>query len=239
MKKKKKIRRKPGVKRNMYFGTSEQDAIVSFQSMEASRERDTIFQNKILPAFTTLSESLIHVYGFKSPMSSTSELTHNCVLFLHDAIHKWNPDKGTKAFSYFNVVAKNWLINSCKSQSKRAYAHISLSDISAFSPTQLASLKDKNTVPSAEEIIMHAEYREEIAANIKSIRNELHDEKDLITISALEHVFSCAEQLDFLNRRAILVYLREISGLDKRSLSKSLFKIKGIYREKVKKELLR
>ena len=78
-------------------------------SLANNREKDKLYEHHIFPAFDDLVQSLVSVYGFKSTNEDINHLKSDCVTFLYETIHKWSPDKGTKAFSYFNVVAKNWL----------------------------------------------------------------------------------------------------------------------------------
>ena len=130
MKGRKKIRRRPGVKRNMYFNKDTQASIEKYKSLPDDQEdqKIKIYQEEILPAFDKLSENLIFVYGFKSPYASSDELKNDCVAFLFETIRKWDPSRGTKAFSYFNVVAKNWLIINTRKHLKRRNRHVSIDD---------------------------------------------------------------------------------------------------------------
>ena len=118
-----KIRRNPGKKRNMYFNKDTQASIEAYQNSESRNEREEIYRKDIMPAFEQLSESLIFVYGFNSPYESMTSMKGDCVAFLYETIHKWDPARGTKAFSYFNVVAKNWLIIRCRNAKKNDHRH--------------------------------------------------------------------------------------------------------------------
>ena len=84
-------------------------------------------------------------------------------------------------------------------------------------------------MPSTEELIINSERRAENVARVKKIREHLSDDRDLITISAVEKLFDTAQELDFINKQSIYVYLCEISGLEKKHLSKSMSKIRKIY----------
>ena len=96
-------------KKNYYFDMSVQEKIVEYQNSNCLKEKSKIYENSIYPAFTELVKSLVSVYGFKSSNEDIEHLKSDCVTFLFETIHKWNPEKNSKAFSYFNVVAKNWL----------------------------------------------------------------------------------------------------------------------------------
>jgi predicted nuclease of restriction endonuclease-like RecB superfamily len=84
-------------------------------------------------------------------------------------------------------------------------------------------------LPSTEELIINGERRKEKVARVKRIREHLTDDKDLITISAVEKLFDAAQELDFINKQSIYVYLTEISGLEKKYITKSMSKIRKIY----------
>lgn len=64
-----------------------------------------------------------------------------------------------------------------------------------------------------------------------TIKNKLKDEKDIRCINAILQVFDNLDNLDYLNKRAIFVYLREISGLSSPELSSCLSTIRKHYRK--------
>ena len=57
MKGRKKIRRKPGKSRNMYFNMDTQAAIEKYQKLECEKEKLVLYEKEILPAFSKLSEN--------------------------------------------------------------------------------------------------------------------------------------------------------------------------------------
>ena len=111
--KKTKVKRKKRAKnkksKSYYFDINVQNKIVEYQNSSCKKEQDTLYEHYIFPAFNDLVQSLVSVYGFKSTNEDIAHLKSDCITFLYETIHKWSPEKGTKAFSYFNVVAKNWL----------------------------------------------------------------------------------------------------------------------------------
>ena len=68
-----KIRRKPGQKRNMYFTADTQAAIVKYQNAETDEEKQELYLKEIYPAFDKLVENLIFVYGFKTSYDTFTE----------------------------------------------------------------------------------------------------------------------------------------------------------------------
>lgn len=231
---KKRIRRNPDVPRNMYFGESVQDSIELYHNTECVVKKAKIFEDLINPAFDQLVEKLIKVYDFKTTSSSLEELKSECVTFLYESMHKWDSSRGSKAFSYFNVVAKNWLIINTRKQLKKSSVSVSLEDFDLLSPNQKAQIEEYSVVPSPEDNLVLLETKFEIIKMLDDMKVKVSNENEMRCLHAVETLFSSIDELELLNKRAIRVYLVEISGLDKKSISKSLSALKKYYRSSLK-----
>ncbi len=234
MKGRKKIRRNPGTKRNMYFNMDTQASIVEYQNCECPDEKRKIYEKDILPAYDKLVENLIFVYGFKSPYNSFDELKNDCVTFLYESINKWSPEKGTKAFSYFNVVAKNWLIINTRQHKKRRDRHLSINQPDKMSNAQKEQLESFKVIPSPDDTIILRERKNQIISLVVAMKVKVSNENEMLCLEAIHTLFSKIDELDLLNKRAVLVYIREISGLDKKQMSKAMSVIRRHYRSMVK-----
>ena len=230
---KKKIKKRPG-STNAYFTEGTQDAIRFFQKEEASRKRDQVFEHEILPALTKMSEYGVYVYGLESPTQSKEELVQSCVGFLYDSIHKWDHERATKAFSYFNVVARNWLINSVNNHKKRSQRDLSIDNADLELVIHGKDGDENLVVASPESVMISSEYITEIRQRVGKIKNGLEDERDLVVMEAIEKVFDSSESLDFMTRSALFIYIRELCGYDKRMISRSMSKIRKVYRASIR-----
>jgi hypothetical protein len=230
MKGKKKIRRKPGVPRNMYFTKETGLSIIKYCEEECPEGKKKIYEKEILPAFDKLAENLIHVYGFKSPYATSNELKVDCVSFMFETLHKWDPSRGTKAFSYFNVVAKNWYIINTRKHMKRRNRHLSIDDPNGMSTSQKNAFEEFDYVPPPDEIMIKQQMKNEILTLLEDMKPKLTNENEIKCLHAVETLFSSIEELELLNKRAVLLYIREISGLDKKHLSKAMSVIRRHYR---------
>ena len=197
----------------MYFTKETEVSIVNFLTSEERREREKVYGQEILPAMKKLVESLIYVYGFKSPLMDTQELIEEGCFFLYKSLHKWDPSKGSKAFSYFNVVAKNFLINTTNSHRKKYYKHVYLDEVTSRKGDSLLKQQIDSYVelPSTEELIINSENRAENIARVKKVREHLSDDRDLITISAVEKLFDNAQELDFIKKGVYSVYYKKVA----------------------------
>ena len=230
IKKKRKIRRRRSGKRNMYFTMDTQEAIVEFQNSDDLQEKEKLYNDQIKYAFEKLVENLIFVYGFHNPYENTKHMQSDCVSFLFETIHKWKKEKGTKAFSYFNVVAKNWLIMNSKKRQKRITRNVSFENQEMLSSKDKKEIMHHQILPPADHKLNAQETRQQIIDAMHAIKDQVSTENELSCINAIITMFETVETLDFLNKRAVFVYVREISGLDRKQLSKALGSIRTKYK---------
>ena len=101
-----------------YFTKETDEYIKRFLKSDDVEEKHVIFNEGIRPAFEKLIENLIYVYKFFN-LDDVEILKKDCLANLYQMLPKFDPDKGSKGFSYFNVVAKNWFIQ--KTREKKNY----------------------------------------------------------------------------------------------------------------------
>jgi hypothetical protein len=219
--------------KNYYFDQKVQDKIVEYQKSKCKLEREEIYQKYISPAFTELAKSLVSVYKFKSANEDIDHLKADCVSNLFETLHKWNPDKGKKAFSYFNVVAKNYLTIQSRRLLKNSNRNVYVDDSERLSNAIKSELYEKEFVDSNELLRQSLEKYQKIIEIIDFITDKIKDEKDIKCCFAIKKLFTEIDSIEFFNKRAIFVYLREISGLNSTELSSSLSSIRKIYRKSV------
>ena len=111
-------KRKPKEPR-IYFTQDTEDAIIEYLATEDTIKRNQIYNDRIKYGFYKLAENIIHTFKFYYTDTDTiEELKHEVITFLLEKLHLYNPTKG-KAFSYFTIVARNYLILNNNSNYKR------------------------------------------------------------------------------------------------------------------------
>lgn len=229
IKKRRTVRRKK--KRNMYFHAGTQAAIEKYQQIEDAAAKEKLYNEDILPAFDKLVENLIFMHGFNKTFDSFEMLKNDCVTFLYETIYKWDPSRGTKAFSYFNVVARNWLIIQSKKRTKQNRRHVSMDDQDSMSASQKQQLANYKVVPPPDALMIEKERSLEIVKLLQEIKTRTTNENELLCINAVIQIFGHIDNLEFLNKRAIFVYIRDLSGLNPKQLSVAMSQIRKHYRE--------
>ena len=232
LKKKPQTKAKGKKKKTRYYFTKEtQQKIIEYQNSSRKFQKDRLYQYHILPAFQELVNSLVAVYGFKSSNEDLNHLKSDCVTFLFETIHKWKPENGTKAFSYFNVVAKNWLTIHSRRLLKNSRRSVSFEAPEEFTFLEKTKLSEIEIDDSYEEKIRKNEQPKTVKKIIEFIKEQVKDERDKKCIDAIFQVFDNVDNLDYLNKRAVFVYLREISGLNSTELSSSLSNIRKHFKK--------
>jgi hypothetical protein len=226
---KRRRRRRKGSKR-MYFGTDTHDAIVVYQKTEDAGEKEIIYVRDILPAFEKLVENLIFIHGFIKPNSPYEEIKNDCVTFLYETLHKFDSTRGTKAFSYFNVVAKNWLIIRSKQKTKALKRNVSMEDIAYLSQDDQTTIEGASKVDAPDKNIMIQESKADLYKLMGEIKVKLSGDNEIACMNAIITLFEHIDDLDMLNKRAVFVYIRDISGLNPKQLSIAMSTIRKHYK---------
>ena len=218
----------------MYFHAGTHDAIVEFQSMDCMKEKEEIYIEKILPAFDKLAENLIFIHGFAKPHGSYENLKSDCVTFLYETLEKFDASRGTKAFSYFNVVAKNWLIIQSKKKTKNNRRHVSIDDAPSLSSADLSAIELHQTAPPQDAAILKIESMDNLFVMMDTIREKLTGENEIACMNAIITLFRKIDDLDLLNKRAVFVYMRDLSNLNPKQLSVAMSIIRKHYKGLIK-----
>jgi hypothetical protein len=233
LKLKKKVRKRS---KKPYFGKHVHESVVDFQQTDCREERNEIYENHIRNAFEKLSENLIYIYGFSRDSEHFKILKSDCVSFLYETLEKFDAEKGSKAFSYFNVCAKNHLLARAKKTQKNKIRNISLEDINNMSSLEKSMVESHSVIPSPADMFIKTEDKEILKSMLQKIKIKVSNENEKVCIAAIITLFDNIDDLEFLNKRAIFVYLREISGLNPKQLSVALSSIRKHYREIVKSD---
>ena len=123
----KKRRRKRGTGKH-YFTQEHEDAIVQFCKSTDRAEREILYRDLIGPALNEMVDKIVYTYKFTN-LPNIAELQDECKIWLTTILDKYDQSKGSKAFSYFSVVTKNWFIHKVKNQQVQSSREKLLADI--------------------------------------------------------------------------------------------------------------
>lgn len=234
-----KIKRGKKEKPDLYFNADTQRAIEEYQKIyiTSGSYASQLYTEVVHPSFNKLVENLINIHGFAGLHDTPEDLRADCITFLFESIHKFDGSRGTNAFSYFNIVAKHWLIIRSKKRMNKIKRNVSMDDIESLSPDDAESIEEFNLVPSQDDIVLKRDAPSGILEMLYKLKDKVKNPNEMLCMDSVISLFENIEELDFLNKSAILIYIREMSGLSPKQLTMALSSIKKYYRELKGEEL--
>tara|TARA_R110000824_G_scaffold118226_7_gene270413 strand:- start:623 stop:1309 length:687 start_codon:yes stop_codon:yes gene_type:complete len=211
-------------KKNNYFTKVHEDAIIKYALTSDRNVRTQLYINFIGPAFDELVDKIVYTYKFNT-LPNIDYLRDDCKLWLITILDKYDPERKSKAFSYFSVITKNWFIHKVKQNSKRLKRDVQYEDLKGQEATRI--------------LVTHNEYetkREEyefwthLFNEIDSWENLKLKENEKKVLEAIRILFSSIDEIEIFNKKAIYLYMREITGLNTKQIVNNLNKMKKRYR---------
>jgi len=218
--------------KNHYFRREHQDAIVEYCQTQDSKRRNELYKDFIGPVFDEMVDKIVYTYKFTS-LPNIDSLKDDCKNWLITVLNNFDPEKGSKAFTYFSVVSKNWFIAEVKKTSKKAKRETHLEEY-------FLTHSDKSNTTSIQQLVVHNTYLEDrnkyeffshLNKEIQSWKKMPLRENEVKTIQAIEILFNDANNIEIFNKKAIYLYIREITGLNTKQVVSSLNKVRKRYAE--------
>jgi len=210
-------------KKNHYFTQEHEDAIVRYSNTLCVRERTELYVRWIQPAFNEMVDKIVFTYKFTN-LPNCDSLRDECKIWLMTILDKYDPNKGSKAFSYFSVITKNWFIHKVKKQQRKNQTEINFDNLAKRYEEQYLSTTE-SYISEREETEFWKLFYEEL----KSWDTAQMKENDLKVYQAICVLFDSKEDIQIFNKKAIYLYLREITGLNTKQIVNSLKKFKKKY----------
>jgi len=169
-------------------------------------------------------DKIIYTYRFTT-IPNIDYLKADCKVWLTTILNKYDPNKGSKAFSYFSVVTKNWFIHKVKRTKKRNQTEIFMEDILSQLDENLIS-QEPTYLQTRSEI----EFWNSLNNEIDTWDSFMLKENERRVLMAVRILFESADQIEIFNKKAIYLYLREITGLNTKQVVNNLNKLRKRYR---------
>ena len=215
--------------KRLYFTKETEKAIVEYASTDDINRRTTLYIEEIQPALNELVDKIVYTYKFTS-LENIDTLKEDCKLWLTTILDKFNADRGTKAYSYYSVVTKNWFTHQAKKQSKKNRREVQYDSIAL----KLESSKVEEDTDISNEI-EDRQFWLFLMQEIDSWETEDLRENERKVLGAIRTLFTNIDKIQIFNKKAIYLYMREITGLNTKQVVGGLKRLRAKYREFNKK----
>jgi len=200
--KRRKRKKKP---KNYYFHQGTEEAIIRYNKSDDPVLKNIIYNEHIAAAFDKLAENIIHTFKFYYFDVSSEEVKHEVVSFMVMNMHKFKEGKG-KAFSYFSIVAKNYLILHNNKNYKMGKIHSQM-DVLDYKRNLMG---ESTTTETAEKSVLFVDELHRFWDT--NLTNIFRRDKDIRVADSVLHIFRIKENIENFNKKALYILIREMTG---------------------------
>jgi hypothetical protein len=215
-----------------YFGADADDAIARYNTSTDTPERNRIFDEEIRPVFEKLISSLMAVYKYHR-LGEPETMQRECLVHLYEMLPKFDSNRGTKGFSYFNVVAKNWFYNKSKEKKRREKVE---SDLHCDLDSEHVRSNPAVTSSTIEDDVEEKEFWVTFSSKLEQWKDQVVKEQDRKVLEAIIFLFRNSAIVTIYNKKAVYIYLRDLTGLTMKQTVNSLKRLRTLYYLPFKKE---
>ena len=201
----KRKRRKKKKGKNYYFHEGTEKAIIRYNNSDDPILKNKIYNEHIRAAFDKLAENIIHTFKFYYFDVSSEEVKHEVISFLVMNMHKFKEGKG-KAFSYFSIVAKNYLILNNNKNYKMGKIHSEMKVLDY----KRNLMGEQGTKDSAEKSVLFVDELQRFWDT--NLTNIFRRDKDIRVADAVLHIFRIKDNIENFNKKALYILIREMTG---------------------------
>lgn len=213
------------VNKDTYYFTQEtEDAIVQYNTSSDPIFRDRLFKDKIYYPLYKLAENIIHTFKFYYlDVDSIEDLKLDVVsMLVEEKLHKFDPTNGAKAFSYLQTIVKRWLIAYNYKNYRKLKQVESFESFEGSYDLSPLDIEEK-TIP-IQTVVDH--YIEHIEEGIEEFFNKSQEQE---VVEAVMTLFRTRNDLDIFKKKALYIYIREMTECETPVLTKVINKLKEEY----------
>ena len=188
-----------------YFTDKTEEAVIRHNKETRPHIRERIYNEHIRTPFEKLAENIIHTFKFYYFDVPSEDVKHEVVSFLYMNMHKFTEGKG-KAFSYFSIVAKNYLILHNNNNYKRMKQH----DGEEVTDYKRDPISEQQSQENQQIKIEYLDQFVEYWSN--NLTTVFKRKKDLDVASAVVQLIEMKDSIDNFNKKALYILIREMTG---------------------------
>lgn len=192
-------------KNKQYFTADTEQAIIEYNLTDNQRVKDLLYRDRIKSAFDKLAEIVYNKWKFSYFDDGPQDVMSEVVAFMVEKIHMYKNGKG-KAFSYFTIVARNYLILNNNANYKR-YKD---TDIISSMPSHW------DTENNFTEEVRNDDHRMFNAVMLQywdvHLENFFPKKRDLQIADSILELFRRANYIESFNKKSLYLLIREMTG---------------------------
>jgi len=240
----------PKKRKHYYWNKDTEQAIVDYINTDDTELRSRIFKEHLYSPFWKMSEIMIRRFRFFKqntilPRYDISNTIKDVISFVSTKIEMFDPSKGFKAFSYFSLIIKNYLMQQNMKESNYNLKNIQMNDWmgATSSVRDFMGYNSKDRNPN--HVNLYKEILNEMSVELK---------KQKVKVKKLEHLKVMDTLLDLFenphgwgdkgkdNKKSIFKKTRELNNVTTRDITYVLTLLRKKYpkiKERVMSEIIK
>jgi len=206
-------------KSKQYFTLDTEEAIIEYNKTSDQRIKNKLYVERIQYPFEKLAENILNTFKFSYFDVSKEDVQMEVISNLIEKIHMFQEGKG-KAFSYFSIVAKNYLILKNNGNYKR------------FKKTSLLSEMPENWSP--ENDFRETQFGEELNEFKelmlkywdKNLTRVFTKKRDIQIADAVLELFRRSHHIENFNKKHLYLLIREMTDCKTHYITKVVNEMK-------------
>jgi hypothetical protein len=231
----KKPRKVRSDKKQFYWTQATTDAVVKYNNTEDIVERNKIYEEELHAPLSKLVECVFNTFKFSYFETGPHDVQKECLAHVISHIHKFDPNRLNKlgqkpnAFSYCSIIAKHFLILLNNTTYKRFNTFESMDDPGPFGND------DHYDTNTPEKLIIQSKYDTFDTSELNTLLVEYMDRnteriftnaRDRVICNGVMELMRNANRIEAVNKKALYLYIREITGYKTNQISKVVTKLK-------------
>ena len=211
-----------------YFTAETEKYIVLYNTSTDQEYRNRIFTEHIYFPFYKLAENIIHTFKFYyTDVDRIEDLKHEIVsILLEEKIMKFDPTNGAKAYSYFGTIVKRWLIN----YNNKNYAK--LKQVGSFTDIEESYEDGVDNVETVSKKTLSLFLDMWVDDMYDSLEEMFPRQQEQKVADAVLTIFKTRHDLDIFKKKALYIYIREMTDCDTPALTKVIGQLRENYKAK-------
>ena len=221
------IKKKRKKKSKIYFGTPVHNAIVEYNKSDDVAFRHKIYTEEIHAAFLKLAENIINTFKFSYFDYPFRDLQEEVVSNLVMNMHKFDETRGSKAFSYFSIIAKNYLILNNNANYKKMKSHDDISVMIGHGAVD-EQIETSKTTEIFEKTVEYLDVR---------LEKLFPKKRDRHVASSILYLCQNKDSIDNFNKKALYIMIREMTDVQTSKITQVSNVFRRIY-PRIQQEML-
>jgi hypothetical protein len=202
-----------------YFTEDTENAIIEYNLTNDKLLKDKIYRERIQFAFAKLAEIVYNKWKFTYFDDDPKDVMSEVVTFMIEKIHMYKNGKG-KAFSYFTIVARNYLILNNNANYKR------YKDTDVISNMPESWDRENNFKEEVRNDEIRIFNKRMLAYWDVHLENYFPKKRDMQIADAVLELFRRAEYIENFNKKSLYLLIREMTGHPTHYITKVVNKMK-------------